>query len=318
MDRYNIEILGLSEVRWNTSGMTTISTGHTIIYSGNPNKADPHEKGVGFLLNKTSKKSLLEWNPISPRIVTARFDTQFQKTTVIQVYAPTNEAQEIEKEDFYNALQYIEDKIPKRDILIIMGDLNAEVGSERIGRERKIGSQGIRNINENGELFADFCAVNRLVIGGTLFPHKNCHKITWVSPAGNAENQIDHIAISQRWRSSLQDVRYKRGADVASDHHLLSATIKLKLLSHKKAEPKRRKFHVAKLKEQTTREEFQISLHNRFSALTILDNADHDINSIWEKTKTAIIETCKETIGYVQHNQKKWMSDETWASVEER
>jgi exonuclease III len=82
-------------------------------------------------LNKISKKSLLEWNPISPRIV-----TNFQKTTGIQVYAPTNEAQEIEKEDFYNALQYAVDKIPKRDILIIMGDLNAKVGSERIGRER--------------------------------------------------------------------------------------------------------------------------------------------------------------------------------------
>jgi hypothetical protein len=83
MDRYNIEILGLSEVRWNTSGMTTISTGHTIIYSGNPNKGDPHEKGVGFPLNKTSKKSLLEWNPIPPRIVTARFDTKFPKTTLV-------------------------------------------------------------------------------------------------------------------------------------------------------------------------------------------------------------------------------------------
>lgn len=55
-----------------------------------------------------------------------------------------------------------------------------------------------------------------------------------------------------------------------------------------------------------------------FSALPILDNADQDINSIWEKTKTAIIETCKETIGYVQHKRKKWMSDETWARVEER
>ena len=57
---------------------------------------------------------------------------------------------------------------------------------------------------------------------------------------------------------------------------------------------------------------------NRFSALPILDNADQDINSIWEKTKTAIIETCKETIGYEQHKRKKWMSDETWARVEER
>jgi hypothetical protein len=52
------------------------------------------------------------------------------------------------------------------------------------------------------------------------------------------------------------------------------------LPSHKKAEPKRRKFHVAKLKEQPTRQEFQISLQNRFSALPILDNVDQDISSL--------------------------------------
>jgi len=74
---------------------------------------------------------------------------------------------------------------------------------------------------------------------------------------------------------------------------LLTATIKLKLLSHKKAEAKRRKFHVAKLKEQTTREEFQISLQNRFSALTILDNADQDINSIWEKQRQPLLKNAK-------------------------
>jgi hypothetical protein len=52
-----------------------------------------------------------------------------------------------------------------------------------------------------------------------------------------------------------------------------------------------------------------------FSAFPV---GDTHINSIWEKTKTAIIETCKETIGYVQHKRKKWMSGETWARVEER
>ena len=73
-----------------------------------------------------------------------------------------------------------------------------------------------------------------------------------------------------------------------------------------------------KLKEQPTRQEFQISLQNRFSALPILDNVDQDISSIWGKTKTAIIETYKETIGYVQHKRKKCMSDGTWARLEER
>ncbi|XP_071177838.1 craniofacial development protein 2-like [Mytilus edulis] len=103
MDRYSIEILGLREVRWNKgskmeyiSGMTTINTGHTNIYSCNTNATDTHDKGVGFMLTKKAKQSLLEWNPVSSRIITARFDTKFQKTTIIQVYSPTNNADEEE------------------------------------------------------------------------------------------------------------------------------------------------------------------------------------------------------------------------------
>ncbi|CAG2254452.1 Craniofacial development protein 2 [Mytilus edulis] len=198
MDRYSIEILGLSEVRWNTSGMTTLNTGHTIIYSCNTKATDTHDKGVGFMLTKKAKQSLLEWNPVSSRIITARFDTKFQKTTIIQVYSPTNNADEEEKDDFYNSLQTTVNSVPKRDILMIIGDLNAKVGKDRTGREREMGPNGIGEMNENGEIFADFCAVNSLVIGGTLFPHKNCHKVTWVSPNGVTENQIDHIALSQR------------------------------------------------------------------------------------------------------------------------
>ena len=83
-------------------------------------------------------------------------------------------------------------------------------------------------MNENGELLTDFCAVNELVIGGKLFPHKECHKVTWVSPDRKTQNQIDHIAISHRWKSSLQDVRVKRGADVGSDHHLVVEKIKIR------------------------------------------------------------------------------------------
>lgn len=201
MDRYNIEILGISEVRWNTSGMTTLSSGHTIIYSGNPSKDDPHDKGVGFMLTKKAARALLEWNPVSSRIISARFETKFQKTTIIQVYAPTNNAEENEKEDFYSSLQTVFNNVPKRDILMITGDLNAKVGSERVGRECEIGPNGIGTINENGELIADFCAVNSLVIGGTLFPHKPCHKTTWMSPTGETENQIDHFAIARRCKS---------------------------------------------------------------------------------------------------------------------
>ena len=99
MDRYKIEILGLSEVRWNSSGLTSINSSHTIVYSGNTNLDDPQEKGVAFLMTRNSKKALLEWNPISSRIITARFNSRFQNTTIIQVYAPTNNTEKDDKED---------------------------------------------------------------------------------------------------------------------------------------------------------------------------------------------------------------------------
>ena len=84
-------------------------------------------------------------------------------------------------------------------------------------------------MNENGERFVDTCALNSIVIGGSVFPHKRIHKATCVSPDHTTENQIDHIGINRRYRRSLEHVRVKRGADVASDHHLVIARFRLKL-----------------------------------------------------------------------------------------
>ncbi|CAG2200464.1 unnamed protein product [Mytilus edulis] len=157
-----------------------------------------------------------------------------------------------------------------------------------------------------------------LIIGGTLFPHKNCHKVTWVSPNGVTENQIDHIAISQRWRSSLQDVRNKRGADIASDHHLIIAKIQLKLLSTKKAKSRRKKFNVDLFKDPKVVQDYHILLQNKFSVLENLHDEETSINTAWEMTRDSIVQACEETVGYLQQNRKQWMSENTWKIVNER
>ena len=59
-----------------------------------------------------------------------------------------------------------------------MGDTNAKVGSDNTGREEIMGKHGLGTMNENGELFVDFCTFNDLVIGGSVFPHKTMHKAT--------------------------------------------------------------------------------------------------------------------------------------------
>ena len=82
-----------------------------------------------------------------------------------------------------------------------MGDANAQVGRINVGREDVMSKEGDRN--ENGDLFIDFCAENELVIGGTLFKHKNIHKYTWTSPNGRTTNQIDHVAVKSKYRRSV-------------------------------------------------------------------------------------------------------------------
>ena len=82
-------------------------------------------------------------------------------------------------------------------------------------------------------MFIDLSMNYNSVIGGSLFPHKDIHKAACVAQNQRTFNQIDHIAISKKWRRSLLDVRSYRGADVASDHHLVVAQLRLKLATNK-------------------------------------------------------------------------------------
>jgi len=115
-----------------------------------------------------------------------------------------------------------------------MGDMNAKIGSNNEGLEHVMCRQGIGNMTENGELFTELCARCDLIIGGTVLPLKTCHKVSWVSPDNTTESQTDHIVISKRFSRSILDVRNKRGADIGSDHHLMIANFRFKILGARK------------------------------------------------------------------------------------
>ena len=88
--------------------------------------------------------------------------------TVIQVYAPTNNAEEAEVEQFYEDLQDFLELTPKKDVLFIIGDWNAKVGSQAI--LGVTGKFGLGVPNEAGQRLIEFCQENALVIVNTLFP----------------------------------------------------------------------------------------------------------------------------------------------------
>ena len=101
---------------------------------------------------------------------------------VIQVYVPTSNAKETEVEQFYEDLQYLLELTPPKDVLFIIGDWNAKVGSQETpGVTGKCGL-GIRN--GAGQRLIEFCEENALVIVNTLFQQHKRRLYTWTSPDG--------------------------------------------------------------------------------------------------------------------------------------
>ena len=160
---------------------------------------------------------------------------------VIQVYDPTSNTEEAEVEQFYEDLQDLLELTPQKDVLFIIGDWNAKVGSQVDSRKSTPGVTGKFGLgvhNEAGQRLIEFWQENALVIANTS-SNNTREDYTQISLDGRHWNQIDYIPCSQRWRSSIQSAKTRPGADCCSDHEFLIAKFRLKL---KKVEKTTRPF----------------------------------------------------------------------------
>ena len=110
-------------------------------------------------------------------------------------------AEGAEVEQFYQDLQDLLELTPKKDVLFIIGDWNAKVGSQETSGVT--GNFGLGVQNEAGQRLIEFFQGNTLVIANTLFQQHKRRLYTWTSPDGQHQNQIDYIIYSQIWRSSI-------------------------------------------------------------------------------------------------------------------
>ena len=122
-------------------------------------------------------------------MISVRFQGKPFNITVIQVYAPTSNAEEVEVEQFYEDLGDLLELTPKIDVLFILWDWNAKVGSQEM--PGVTGKFGLGVQNEAGKRLTEFCQENALVIANTLFQKHKTQLCTWTSPDGRYRNQID-------------------------------------------------------------------------------------------------------------------------------
>ena len=128
-----------------------------------------------------------------------------------------NDKYEGTKEDFYNKLQTVLDKMKEKDVTTLMGDFNAKIGLNNRGYEEVIGTYGIGEMIENGEMFADLCSFNELMIGDSEFRHRRIHKATWVSPDHRTENLVRNVQEVDARCKSTQGSRCSLGSPPSAD-----------------------------------------------------------------------------------------------------
>ncbi|XP_055613261.1 uncharacterized protein LOC129759764 [Uranotaenia lowii] len=178
-----------------------------------------------------------------------------------------------------------------------------------------MGRHGLGQMSKNGELFVEFCGNNNMVIGGSLFPLRPAHKVTWVSRDGRTENQIDHICISRKWRRRFLDVRNKRSADIVSGHHLVLGEIRLRVARVQRREEKVGcRYDVRRLENLEVKRAYVEQLESRASKLP----TDGTVEEQWCGIKNAFITTSHGTLGKVCGRRSEWMSDETWRMIDDR
>ena len=148
MARVNVDILGISELKWTGMGEFN-SDDHYIYYCG---QESLRRNGIAIMVNKRVRNAVLGCNLKKDRMISVCFQGKPFNITVIQVYAPTSNAEEAER--FYEDLQDLLELTPKKDVLFIIGDWNAKVGSQET--PEVTGKFGFGIQNEAGQRLIEF------------------------------------------------------------------------------------------------------------------------------------------------------------------
>ena len=141
------------------------SDDHYIYHCG---RESLRRNGIAIIANKRVQNAVLGCILKNGRMISVHFQGKPFNITVIQVYALTNNAEEAEVEQFYEDLQDLLELTPKEDVLFIIGDWDAKVGSQEI--PGVMGKFGLGMRNEAGQRLTEFYQENAQVMANTLFP----------------------------------------------------------------------------------------------------------------------------------------------------
>ena len=179
------------------------------------------------------------------------------RAKIISCYSPTNVSEETELVTFYDELSSLVRSIPKHNMLVIGGDLNAQIGKN--GNNK----YSLHNTsNRNGQHLTDFMIENRLACLNTNY-QKREGKLWAYTYANNTKAQIDYVLINKKWKNSA----YSSFEGVSTDHQIVTPKIGLSLRKYAKRTVTTKHYDWALLNNRDIRDKYVLELRNRFETL---------------------------------------------------
>ena len=217
--------------------------------------------GVGLLIGPRALKTLNSVKKIQPRMMAATFNGN-PRATIISCYSPTNVSEETELVTFYDELSSLVRSIPKHNMLVIGGDMNAQIGKN--GNNK----YSLHNTsNRNGQHLTDFMKENRLACLNTNYQKRKC-KLWTYTYANNTKAQIDYVLINKKWKNSAMNCEaYSSFEGVSTDHRIVTAKIRLSLRKNAKRTATTKHYDWALLNNKDIRDKYVLELRNRFETL---------------------------------------------------
>ncbi|XP_047004617.1 uncharacterized protein LOC124622868 [Schistocerca americana] len=245
---------------------------------------------------------------ISDRIITLRLQLTSKKYIhLISVYTPTLPSPDEEKYKFYLDLQYVLQSIPSVDQVLLLGDFNAQVGSDFNAWNGGIGRHGIAKCNSNVLDLLTLSAEFELCLTSTYFRMPDTYKMTWMQPTSKHLCLLDYVIIQKKDLGEELITRAMRGAQSWTDHHLMRSKLNITLkapcrVSHKIPSKLSCKILVH---DQTMR----AKLDNAFSSDGLLISKSASVDEHWNVYATKLCRCATEVLGKPQKKNQDWIYD---------
>ncbi|KAI3360389.1 hypothetical protein L3Q82_002300 [Scortum barcoo] len=223
VERYRLEIVGLTSTHSLGSGTQLLERGWTLHYSGVA-QGERWRAGVGLLIAPQLSRHVLEFTPVNERVASLRLRVGDRSLAVVCAYGLNSST---EYPAFLESLGGVLDRVLQLGTpLFYWGLQRSREGNDSDTWRGVIGRNSLPDLNPSSVLLLDFCASHSLSITNTMFKHKGVHQCTWHQDTLGRRSMIDFVVVSSDLRPYVLDTRVKRGAELSTDHHLLVSWIR--------------------------------------------------------------------------------------------